>query len=189
MISTMKKLIGVFAVVLPIAVLVSINFGCAVCHHYVEMNGLLLDTKDGKPIQGAAVVGVYLIEHGTVGGEVDESVDARETTTDSGGRFLLPGKLVCVPRLPFSGFSKQPRIYIFAPNYESVFVWKAQAYQGKVYEFRVSRLETDNARKGNAAGVVVYEPAAIAAKFPNFLNLVNAERRKYGMPEIYVRKQ
>lgn len=223
MISTMKKLLRVFAVVVPIAVLVLINFGCAVCHQYGEMNGLLLDAKDGKPIQGAAVVGVYYIQHGTVGGEVDESVDARETTTDSSGRFLLPGKSVYVPRLPVSGFSKQPQIYIFVPDYESVHVWRDQAYSsvdstniplgtnalgvsiyktearpiitvvttklGKVYEFRVSHLETDNEKKSNVAGIVVYEPAAIAAKFPNFLNLVNVERRKYGMPEIYVPKQ
>jgi hypothetical protein len=224
--SAMKKLIRISAVALLMVVLVAIYFSCAIWHYYGEMNGLLLDAKTSKPIQGAAVVGVYFIGRGTVGGEVDEYVDAAETATDVEGRFLLPGKFVWAPRFPslwnpIVQFSKQPRIRIFTPNYESVFVWGEQAYSsvdstniplgtnalglsiyrtearpiitvvttkhGKVYEFRVSHLETENEKKGNVAGIAVYEPEAIAAKFPNFLNLVNAERRKHGMPEIYVR--
>ena len=189
------------------------------CRNYGAIHGLLFDARDGKPVQGAAVVCVYYLEHGSVGGTLDEPVDASETKTDSAGRFLLPGKFVFAPRLPLSEFSRQPRIYIFAPGYESVALLGDQVYsridqknvplgtndlglsiyrtdarpilsvvttdQTKVYEFRVSRLETDAQRLYHANTDFVQGPAC---KFPNYLKLFNSERVKYGLPEWHPAK-
>jgi hypothetical protein len=197
-----KTIIGwVLCVVVSIAVLSCT--GCAVCRYYGRTNGVLLDSRSDRPIPGAAVVGVYRIEHGTVGGMVEESVDAVETSTDSLGTFALTGKLVCAPRLPFSGFSKQPAIYILAPGYETVELLREQTYshvdqtnvwlsattyrtvarpivsvvttqQTQVYEFRISPADTD---------VNTHFVNGPASKFPNYLRLFNTERAKRGLPE------
>ena len=52
--------------------------------------------------------------------------------------------------------------------------------QGQVYQFRVSPLETKEARSYNANTDFVDGPAA---KFPYYLKLFNAERTRYGLPE------
>ena len=180
--------------------------GCAVCRYYGPIDGTLLDSRNDKAIRGAAVVGVYRIEHATVGGLVEESIDAAETTTDSEGRFLLPGKFILAPRLPLSGFGKRPAIYILAPGYESVVLTRDQTYshvdqtnvwltattyrtiarpvvslvntqQTSVYEFRVSPTEA------MAYEVNTYFVDGPASKFPNYLRIFNKERVKYGLPE------
>jgi hypothetical protein len=153
----LNKLIRYFAVVISVTVFVAIFLASAICHFYGEMRGLLLDAKTGKPIEGAAVVGAFYIEHGTVGGQVEEFVDAKETTTDAEGRFLLPGTFVWAPRFPSLGkpisqFSKQPRIHVFAPGYESVDAWRGQAY---------SSVDSTNVPLGtNALGISIYRTEA-----------------------------
>lgn len=203
MIKRMKMIVG-FSTLAAIVVLFCP--GCAVCHYYGRIDGTLLDARNDKAIRGAAVVGIYRIEHGTVGGIVEESVDAVETTTDSRGRFLLHGKFVLAPRLPISGYSKQPAIYIFAPGYESVALTRDQAYSHVdqtnvsltattyrtiarpivsvanthdtcVYEFRVSPTEA------GAYEVNSHFVDGPATKFPKYLKLLNTERAKYGLPE------
>ena len=94
--------------------------GCTVFHHYDDIHGALLDAEDGKPVQAATVICKYYIERGTVGGNLDENVALETTTTDLAGRFIFPGKFVFAPRLPYTEFDKQPRIYISADGYESV---------------------------------------------------------------------
>jgi hypothetical protein len=175
---------------------------CASGHTYPAINGVLLDAKNGKPIQGAAVAGIYGIIHGTVGGDVNEWVDGRETTTDAEGKFTLPE--VSVKAMPFVRFHERQRILIFAAGYESVDLSPGrQAYSsvgvkkipvGKdvyreesrpimtvatnnganVYEFRVSRLDTDTARRDDLLNHCFADvPQSLIPK-------LNEERSKYG---------
>ena len=182
--------------------------GCTVCRYYGEVQGVLLSSPEGRPIPGAAVVGVYAVEHGTVGGQVDEPVDARETTTDAQGRFVLSGKFVIAPRLPLSGFAARPWIFTCAPGYEAVCLQREQTY---------SRVDTKDIPLGtNTLGLSIYRTEARPLltvitnqqthilefrvsplandvntyfvrgptnKIPNYLKLFNAERRKHGLPE------
>jgi hypothetical protein len=58
--------------------------------------------------------------------------------------------------------------------------------KGVVYEFGLLRLETEKQKKDNAKGIFIQEFAPIAKKFPNFMNIVNAERHKYGLSDVFL---
>lgn len=139
-----------------------------------------------------------------------EPVDARETTTDAQGRFVLPGKFVVAPRLPLSGFALRPWLFTYTPGYESVFLQHEQAYSQldtknspldahsyrtearplltvttngsvRLLEFRVAPLTTAAARADDVNTFFIRGPAA---KFPNYLKAFNAERREHGLPPL-----
>ena len=54
--------------------------------------------------------------------------------------------------------------------------------QGTVFEFRLSHLETESQKKENAANIS-NQIRENTAQFPNFMKIVNTERRKYGIRE------
>jgi hypothetical protein len=187
----MSKQIRFLTTIIFIGFLGSINSGCSI---HGKMNGLLLDSKTGKPIQGAAVVVVYYAEHGSLGGASYAPEDATEITTGQDGKFSSRGK-----RVFGDTEGIQDRIYIFEPNHEFVAVWmvnnkvldgghivSVSTSKGMVYEFRLSRLETESQKKNNAEGVWIHELAPIAEKFPNFMRMVNAERHKYGIRDVFL---
>jgi tetratricopeptide (TPR) repeat protein len=164
-------------------------------HHCPALSGLLLDAKGDKPIQGAAIAGIYGLCNSTVGGAVEAWTDSGETKTDSKGRFFLPEVA--------THFADRPRICIFAPGYESVDLRPdRQAYSrmgvkripigkdifreesrpimsvatknGKsVYEFRLSRLDTDAERRDD----MNFHFADVSI---SLIPKLNDERRKYG---------
>ena len=108
-----------------------ISFLCYICavYYYGRFHGRLLDFRTGKGIPGAFVAGVYRIEFSTVGGQVEETVDAAETTTDSEGAFVLPSKFIIALHLPTPRTLKHPVIHILAPGYETVTFWhEAQSH-------------------------------------------------------------
>jgi len=177
---------------------------CCGCSINGEVNGELLDANIGKPIPCAAVAAAYYVEKGTIGGQVNQYIDAAETTSDSDGKFSLPGR------------TGQPQIYVFAPGYESVCTWREQAEsrvdatnvpvgantyrtiarpivttvtntQGVTYQFRLSRLESAAARQSDVSGITIYQPGVVAGKMTNFIKAVNSERKKYGWRDLYIR--
>jgi hypothetical protein len=191
----MRKLIRFFAAIVLVSLLGSINIGCVV-HSYYGMNGFVLDSKTGKPIQGAAVVVVNYAHYSSLGGASYGPDDAIEASTGLDGKFILSRKF-------FWGLEPNHayyQIYVFEPNYEFVsFSGDSGANglhradgspilskQGNAYEFRLSHLETESQKKNNAENVWIHEFTPIAKKFPNFMKMVNAERHKYGISDVFL---
>jgi hypothetical protein len=195
----MRKHIRFFAVIVLASLLGSINIGCVV-HSYYGINGFIRDSKTDKPIQGAAVVVVNYAHYSSLGGASYGADDAIEATTGSDGKFILSKKF-------FWGLGPNHayyQIYVFDPNYEFVsfdessrangiyradgspILSIASTKYGKVYEFRLSRLETEAQRKENAADIWIHEFAPITEKFPNFMKVVNTERHKYGIGDVHI---
>ena len=195
----MRKHIRFFAVIVLASLLGSINIGCIV-HSYYGINGFVLDSKTGKPIQGAAVVVVNYAHYSSLGGASYGPDDAIEIFTGSDGKFILSKKL-------FWGLGPNHayyQMYVFEPNYEFVrfsdetgangifrtdgspILSIASTKHGKAYEFRLSHLETENQKKESVNNVFINEFAPITKKFPNFMNMVNAERHKYGISDVHI---
>ena len=182
----MKKQIRFFTSMILIGLLGLINFGCSI---HGKMNGVLLDSKTGKPIQGAAVVVVYYVARSSLGGASYAPEDAMEMITGQDGRFISQGKRALVDHVIWD------RIYIFEPNYgfiglqmtassgKEIFqggpVASVSTSKGVVYEIRLSHLETNKQKKDNAEGVLIDEFTLITKKCPKFMNMVNAERQKF----------
>jgi len=195
----MRKHIRFFVVIVLASLLGSINIGCVV-HSYYGINGFALDSKTGKPIQGAAVVVVNYAHYSSLGGASYGPDDAIEASTDSDGKFILSKKFFWGLEPNHSYY----QMYIFEPNYEFVsfsdesganglyradgspILSIASTIQGRAYEFRLSRLETESQKKNNAENVWIHEFTPIAEKFPNFMKLVNAERHKYGISDVFL---
>ena len=196
----MRKQIRLFAAIVLVSLLgLLIITGC-VAHSYYGISGLVLDSKTGKPIQGAAVVVVNYAHHSSLGGASYGADDAIEATTDSDGKFILSKKFLW----GFEPNHAYYQIYLFEPNYEFVsfdessrangiyrtngspILSIASTKHGMTYEFRISRLETEGQKKENVANVWVHENAAITKKFQNFMKIVNTERHKYGINDVHV---
>jgi hypothetical protein len=180
-------LIGLFG-------LITINFGCSSVHG--KINGVLLDSKTGKPIQGAAVVVVYYVHHSSLGGASYSPEDALEMITGPDGRFISQGR-----RVFGDSDTIWDRIYFFEPNYEFIAlnvrgssgkdifigapVVSTSATNDTLYEIRLSHLETDKQKKVNAEGVLIDELTLITKMCPKFMNMINAERHKFGLKDYW----
>jgi hypothetical protein len=189
-----------------LAVAVLISFLCYHCAVYYcgRFHGRVLDSRTCKAIPGASVAGVYRIEYGTVGGQVEETVDAAETTTDSEGAFVLPSKLTIALHLLTASYLKHPVIHILAPGYETVTFWhEAQSHidqtnvwltattyrtiarpvvsvTNNVWEFTPSPIES----MSNEVMSIAYPLCAVPeSKFSNYLRVLNQERAKCGLDE------
>ena len=204
----MKRQIRFLAAIFLVVVISLINSGCVV-HQSNGVIGLVLDSKTGKPVQGAAVVVVHYETEGTLGGSSHYPESATEMTTDSEGKFILPKKLIWGLGAP----ENSHRIYLFEPNYEfvdiksdeflkneqepdfkrsyatngnlyradgSLIISSVETNKEKIFNFRLSRLETESQKKKNVDDVFIWEQGAVMKQFPNFMGIVNSERHKYG---------
>ena len=79
-----------FALFLIFVVLLIPSTGC---YAHGPWSGKVVDAETRKPIEGAAVVAVWIRETGTPAGTDTGFVDAAETATDKNGDFEIPSKL------------------------------------------------------------------------------------------------
>lgn len=90
--------------------------GCAVTNKYDAYYGKVVDAATRKPIEGAAVLVVYMTEQYGLAGSVSQFADAREVLTDKNGEFRIPAIRINTFRL-LSGWERYPQFTIFKPGY------------------------------------------------------------------------
>ena len=78
--------------------------GCAIGHYYGSISGLVVDKETREPLEGAAVVAVYTVTLGSLGGSTTSEVEWQEVVSDAKGTFALPGHLVFSPRFGLGGY-------------------------------------------------------------------------------------
>lgn len=201
----MKRQIRFFAVTFLAVIFGSINIGCVVHHNY-GISGSVVDSRTGKPIQGAAVVVVNYTEVGSLGGASYTPKKALEMTSGVDGKFIISPEMVVWGLESTRG---QFQLYIFEPNYKFVSLsWYGKCFidwdmvntngqpcsgpspivsdvptnQGRVFEFKLSHLETESQKKDDVAKIF-HSIREDTAQFPNFMKVVNTEQHKYGIGE------
>jgi hypothetical protein len=90
--------------------------GCTITHEFGPFAGKVVDAESGRPIEGAAVLIVFSVETGTLGGTVYSFADAVETLTDAKGEFRFPPKRVYLVK-GMSNWSDDHQISIFKPGF------------------------------------------------------------------------
>jgi hypothetical protein len=108
----LEKRIGLLIAV----IILILNSGCAIVHHYGPYMGKVVDKESGEPIEGAAVLAVYYTQLYTIAGPVHKYLDAQETLTDKNGEFEIPS-LTRFTFRPLHLFDSCPSFTIFKPCY------------------------------------------------------------------------
>ena len=90
--------------------------GCTITNSYDAYSGKVIDTETKAPIEGAAVLVVYLTEQYGLAGAVSHFADTQEVLTDKNGEFKIPTKRIITFRV-LSGWERYPYFYIFKPGY------------------------------------------------------------------------
>ena len=136
--------------------------------------GQIVDVETGKPVEGAAVLVVWLKDIPMPVHSVTGFYDAREAVTDVEGRFVVPR---IFPAL-FWLFVRKPQFHYFAPGYvpQSVFVSEGKTWvEHKVVEMRRLKSREELLKKRRSS------PALVPLdKMTEFTKAVNVERKMLG---------
>jgi hypothetical protein len=193
----MKKS-GLRAIIL--SVLVFVSSGCGrVLYADGPYLGKVIDKQTREPIEGAAVVALWMKETPFVGHYMVRYHDAQETVTDQQGNFTIPG----LTAISFNPLAKvrEPSFTIFKPGYTAYrrLVFKPQSAgiievfeEGDRMVYALERLKTREERMRNLDGL---DPAPRCRpqetpesslclpgeKFPNLLRLKNIEQKNLNL--------
>ncbi len=117
---TRKAVVGVAAVLLPILLFAPLP-GCAYKYSADSIEGHVVDSDTGKPLEGVIVVANWALEFGWEGGSL-ATLYLAEALTDGTGRYFIPawgpkevpGKLPPEARLK----NDDPALYFYLNGYE-----------------------------------------------------------------------
>ena len=163
--------------------------GCAVTNKYDAYYGKVVDAATRKPIEGAAVLAVYMTEQYGLAGSVSQFADAREVLTDKNGEFRIPAIRINTFRL-LSGWERHPQFTIFKPGYgcyprhsgvSPMFVPNGTlpANQYVTIELPNVQNEPKHSRLKNYG--CYPSPAVPVAAYKNLLHLINQEAVSLGL--------
>jgi hypothetical protein len=151
-----------------------------IVHRFEPIRGRVVDDKTGAPLEGAVVVAVYEVTMPSVGGEVDEDVDAAEAVTGPDGRFEIPPRFVFGNLFPGAWFDEVRAFYVIRTGYACRRVWsRLSKLQGpnESVEFRLRNDATTEERKK-----LLDRPSMLSPiRYQQFFNLYNQERIKLGL--------
>ncbi len=151
------------AIPLIAALFLTAASGCTITHEFGPFAGKVVDAASGQPIEGAAVLIVFSVETGTLGGTVSSFADAVETLTDAKGEFRFPPKRVYLVK-GMSNWSDDHQISIFKPGY-GAYPGHERAYsswekkharvipENEFITYYLPKLETIEERKQNLLNV------------------------------------
>jgi len=163
-------------------------------------HGKVIDKQTKQPIEGAAVVAVWMKESPFIGHYMVRYYDAQETVTDQEGNFTIPG-IVGGSANPLAKI-REPSFTIFKPGYVAYrnLAFKPISVSGniEVFEkdslvvFALGRLTTREERMRNLIGLNPAprcgpqdDPASSLClpdgKYPNLIRLKNVEERDLGL--------
>jgi hypothetical protein len=123
---------------LVVLIIGSLSIACTVTNKYGPYYGKVVDIDTKQPIEGAAVLVVYLTEQYGLAGPVSHFADAQETLTDKNGEFKIPAIRINTFRL-ISGWDRYPHFNIFKPGYGCFPTHKYAKRQRKAIEEDASR--------------------------------------------------
>jgi hypothetical protein len=181
---------------LLIAVIVLIlNSGCAIVHHYGPYMGKVVDKESGEPVEGAAVLAVYMTMRTTISGSKGEYLDAQETLTDKNGEFEIP-PLTRFTFRPLHWFWSRADFTIFKPGY-GCYPWhkdsgpvfvkpKGNLPENEYVIVKLPRLKTLEERKDNFDCSPVSVPNE---KMKILLYQIDLEAINIGLKPIFMDKK
>jgi hypothetical protein len=155
-------------------------------------HGQVVDAETGKPIEGAVVMvewhkrAIYSMDGGGI------FHNARETVTDSDGKFSLDSS-EGINWNPLT-FVQAPRIIAFYPGYLPFTPGNPGEIKGGLYEIaetlergaviKLTRLKTEKELRNFTDKSGVGSIRAPYAMLPNFLRLINVQRKMVGLDEL-----
>ncbi len=168
------------------------------CYAHGPWSGKVVDAETKQPIEGAAVVAVWIRETGTPAGTDTGFVDAAETLTDKNGEFeisskrflsiigirYIKGPFFTIYKPGYGSYPKYdplpgPHAKIIAPHLTPSEYFQAQ---GTVVELPRLKTKEERLRTANdAEGSVGELGRAPFKKTPKFLNLLNSELKDLGI--------
>ncbi len=180
---------------LLIAVIVLIvNSGCAIVHHYGPYMGKVVDKESGEPLEGAAVLAVYYTKFHFIAGPVHKYLDAQETLTDKNGEFEIPS-LTSFTFRPLHLFDSCPSFTIFKPGYgcfprhegtTSTGINEQWFRSNEYVTVKLPGFKTLEERKDNLPSSPTSVPND---KMKQFLYLRDLERINLGFQPIFINKR
>ena len=151
--------------------------------------GKVIDADTKEPIEGAAVLVVYINFYPTGAGSISNAGDAQETLTDENGEFKIPCK---VNLYGDAKFMPDGEVVIFKPGYGTLWHKRSTAigenkswppaFKYVVYE--IPKLKTREERKRNARmrsyDEIPYKNRKI------YIKIINEERKNLGLPLMHI---
>jgi len=173
--------------------LLLMNSGCAIYHHYDPYYGKLVDAETKQPLEGGVVLFYYMTYlHLSPGGPVSYFLDAQEVVSDKNGEFMIPSLNAFAFR-PLSTFREKPYINIFKPRYgcypgvwsTSSLVPNAALHTDKYMTVEMLKLSDIDKRIRNTGCYALSVPDEMQIKF---IDARNTERVDLGLQPTHVRK-
>ena len=175
------------AILIVAALVLAAAGGCTITNEFGPFAGKVVDADSGQPIQGAAVLIVFSVETGTLGGTVSSFADAVETLTDADGEFRFPPKRVYLVK-GMSNWSDDHQISIFKPGY-GAYPGHSRAYsswekkhariipENEYITYYLPKLETIEEKKGEPIKYSRYHASITNEKMPNLQRLEEEDTR------------
>ena len=115
-------ILGAVALLLPLP-------ACSFVYRAEAIEGWVVDSETGKPIEGVILVAHWLLKGGFEGGNPIKELQVLEAVTDSNGRYYFPA---WGPKFALSGNlkSESPEILVFSPGYKALGL-SNQWYEGR----------------------------------------------------------
>lgn len=140
--------------------------------------GKVVDKEIGRPIEGAAVVAVWLRSGAGLVQRVTFFQEAQETVTDQQGHFTIPGTWGVQVTLLVE--LREPAFTIFKPRHKVFGGWTLNPITAPVREkgrvvIQLQQLKTQEERLRNLSDVSL-SPFVPKAKYPNLRRLESVER-------------
>jgi len=111
-----KRIIGVMLILLLISVVINRSIYWII-YWDGPYYGQIVDADTDQPIKGASVAGIWTFEYNLIIAWEDGFTNAKETITDSDGKFRL-GPIIAFAFGPFSKIERM-RLVVFKPGYDS----------------------------------------------------------------------
>jgi hypothetical protein len=111
-----KRIIGVMLILLVISVVINRSIYWII-YWAGPYHGRVMDADTDQPIEGASVAGIWAFEYNLIIAWEDGFGNAKETTTDSNGKFKL-GPIIAFSFWPFSRIERM-QLVVFKPGYDS----------------------------------------------------------------------
>jgi len=158
--------------------------------------GLVIDAETKQPIEGAAVIAIWLKAYSMPSGPKDSYLDSTEATTDKEGKFYIPEKKY--KNIPQIHEVYGPRITIFKPGYgcfpgyefnpASGTLRKKMFNEGMKSIIELPKVKDKTLRdkifRYPIEDILGYQiPAKDFNKLPHFRELYNEEAKYLGYPE------
>jgi len=204
----MQKVVVKLLVVLAASTLISVaGLACPadssaswLYYHRPEYNGKVIDAESGAPIEGAVVVAIYYKDTYAVIESISSVIKVREVLSDKEGNFKIPSYTTLIQ--PFSvDAGVHPQMIFYKPGYASISLkdledcfigeCKEKLYPaGHPEEPRLTvRLGTGyialppvEGKKQRLEATSAASPGAkLYKKLPMLTNMINAERKKFGL--------